>query len=495
MNEHFVNIKVDREERPDVDAIYMKAVQAMTGRGGWPMTVFLTPDGEPFYGGTYFPPDGPRTGMPGFPRVLDAVADAYADRPRRGRRAPAGDRSSASRQASAAAGAASSLDPRRARRGVRRRWRGAFDAPIRRLRRRAQVPAADDARASCCATGSAPATPTRSHMVELTLDADGRTAASTTSSAAASTATRSTSAGWCRTSRRCSTTTPSCAPLPRRPARSRAIPSTARVAEETLDYVLREMTTRRGRLLLDPGRRHGRARRASSSSGTPAEIDALLGAEAARVALRYWDVTDGATSRTATSCTSRATREEFAAALGPRAGPGSRTSSPGSRRPLRAPRAARPARPGREGADGLERHDAPRLRRGARALWRPDYLEIAERNADFLLPALVRDGRLLRTWKDGLAKLNGYLEDHAILIDGLLALHEATFDQRWLGAARGLARSMVDLFWDPETEGFFDTGRDHEALVVRPRSLFDSAVPCGSSVAADVLLRLAVADR
>ncbi|MGH7357389.1 MAG: thioredoxin domain-containing protein, partial [Candidatus Rokuibacteriota bacterium] len=128
----------------------------------------------------------------------------------------------------------------------------------------------------------------------------------------------------------------------------------------------------------------------------------------------------------------------------------------------------------------------------SRALDRPDYLRVAERNAGFLLSALVRDGRLLRTWKDGRAKLLGYLEDHAMVVDGLLALHEASLEPRWLDAARRLTAAMLDLFWDPQAEGFFDTGRDHETLVVRPRGLFDSAVPCGSSVAADVLLRLAV---
>src|SRR5262249_14319490 len=127
----------------------------------------------------------------------------------------------------------------------------------------------------------------------------------------------------------------------------------------------------------------------------------------------------------------------------------------------------------------------------SRALGRPDYLRVAERNAGFLLSALVEGGRLLRTWKDGRAKLFGYLEDYAMVADGFLGLHEATLDRRWLDEARRLAVAMVDLFWDPQAEGFFDTGRDHETLVVRPRSLFDSAVPCGSSVAADVLLRLA----
>src|SRR5262249_36524949 len=123
-----------------------------------------------------------------------------------------------------------------------------------------------------------------------------------------------------------------------------------------------------------------------------------------------------------------------------------------------------------------------------RAPRRPDYLRVAERNAEFLLSALMPGGRLLRTWKDGQAKLLGYLEDYAMVTDGLIALHEAALDRRWLDAARQLAAAMLDLFWDPQAEGFFDTGRDHEALVVRPRSLFDSAVPCGSSVAGHLLL-------
>jgi len=115
----------------------------------------------------------------------------------------------------------------------------------------------------------------------------------------------------------------------------------------------------------------------------------------------------------------------------------------------------------------------------------------AKRNADFLLGEMRRDGRLLRTWKDGQAKLKGYLEDYANLIDGLLATHAATFNLEYLGAAIELADEMVRLFWDGDTEGFFDTGSDHEELIARPRNMFDNATPSGSSVAADVLLRLA----
>ena len=127
------------------------------------------------------------------------------------------------------------------------------------------------------------------------------------------------------------------------------------------------------------------------------------------------------------------------------------------------------------------------------ALGRPDYLDAAGRNADFLL-ATMRDenGRLLRTWRNGEAKLNGYLEDYACLADGLISLHEATLEPRWLQDAVGLANGMVDLFWDDAVGGFYDTGKDHEELVVRPRDVFDNAQPCGGSVATDVLLRLGV---
>ena len=128
----------------------------------------------------------------------------------------------------------------------------------------------------------------------------------------------------------------------------------------------------------------------------------------------------------------------------------------------------------------------------AAVLGRRDYAEIAERNAEFLLTNLLRDGRLLRTYKDGRAKLNGYLEDYAFMIDGLLALHEVNFSRDTLDAAIRLGNAMVELFWDAAPGQFFDTGHDHEELLVRPKDVTDNAIPCGSSMAVDVLLRLAV---
>jgi uncharacterized protein len=133
------------------------------------------------------------------------------------------------------------------------------------------------------------------------------------------------------------------------------------------------------------------------------------------------------------------------------------------------------------------------LAEAGRALERADWVRAAIRNADFVLSSMRRDdGRLLRTWKDGQARLNGYLEDHAMVALALLALYEATFQRRWLDEARALADAMLALFWDARLEGFYDTGLDHEPLIVRPRNLYDNAVPCGSSVAIEALLRLAV---
>ena len=126
------------------------------------------------------------------------------------------------------------------------------------------------------------------------------------------------------------------------------------------------------------------------------------------------------------------------------------------------------------------------------ALERQDYLDAAARNAEFLLTSLRPEGKLLRTYREGQAKLPGFLEDYSFVADGLLALYEATFERRWLDAAVELADQMIALFWDEAANAFYDTGRDHEELVVRPRDVFDNAQPCGGSVASDLLLRLSV---
>jgi hypothetical protein len=486
MNERFVNIKVDREERPDIDAIYMQAVQAMTGHGGWPMTVFLTPEGVPFYGGTYFPP-GDRHGMPGFPRVLEAVADFY--REKRGEATQVGrELLERLRQGESVRAGSELLTPTvldTAYQGLRAEFDSrhgglgrapkfpqpmAFDFLLRYWRRR-DVPDA-------------------LQMVRQTLTQMARGGIYD-----------QLGGGFHRYSVDQVWLVPHFEKMLYDQAQLTLLylqawqatrdPEYRRVTEETLDYVVREMTHPEGGFY---------STQDADSEGEEgkfflwdrAEIEGLLDPETARAALRYWGVADGPNFEGRSILHVPRDPAEVAVALGVTP---ERLAEllPTARAALFAHRESR-VKPGRD-EKVLAGWNGMMLRafaEASRALGRPDYLKVAERNAGFLLSALIVNGRLLRTWKDGRAKLLGYLEDHAMLIDGLLALHEATLDHRWLDAARRLGGAMVDLFWDPQAEGFFDTGRDHETLVVRPRSLFDSAVPCGSSVAADVLLRLAV---
>ena len=237
MNSLFVNVKVDREERPDVDQIYMQAVQAMTGHGGWPMTVFLTPEGVPFYGGTYFPPED-RHGMPAFPRVLQGVATAYRDK--RGEVVESGRQLlEQMRQGEHLRASATVLTDEvllAAFQGVS----GQFDERDGGTAGRAEVPPADDLGVGAPRSGGGPAIPAR-WTWSSTPSPAWRGAGCTTSSAAAFIATRWTRTGWCRTSRRCSTTTPSSRALYLHAWLATGNAEFRRVTEETLDYLLREM--------------------------------------------------------------------------------------------------------------------------------------------------------------------------------------------------------------------------------------------------------------
>ncbi len=486
MNQRFVNIKVDREERPDVDSIYMQAVQAMTGHGGWPMTVFMTPEGVPFYGGTYFPP-GDRHGMPGFPRVLDAVADYYRDR--RGDADQVGRELVERIRQSEHVRAGGDLLTGELLDGAYRGLRSEFDARHGGLGRAPKFPqpmAFDFLLRYWRRRGA----PEALHMVRETLTRMARGGIYD-----------QLGGGFHRYSVDQVWLVPhfekmlydqaQLALLYLQAWQASGDPEYRRVTEETLDYVVREMTHPEGGFY---------STQDADSEGEEgkfflwdrAEIESLLDPESARVVLHYWGVADGPNFEGRSILHVPRDAGEVASALG--------IDADRLVHLLREARATlfahreRRVKPGRD-EKVLAGWNGMMLRafaEAAAALGRPDYVRVAERNAAFLLGALVENGRLRRTWKDGRAKLLGYLEDHAMVVDGLIALHEATLDHRWMDAARRLAAAMLDLFWDPEAQGFFDTGRDHEALVVRPRSLFDSAVPCGSSVAADVLLRLQV---
>jgi len=472
MNEHFVNVKVDREERPDVDQIYMEAVQAMTGQGGWPMTVFLTPEGRPFYGGTYFPPV-PRHGLPSFPQLLQAIAHAWRER--------RADVLRSSEQISAELGRTAAL------RGSARLLTddvlfAAFQG----------ISAQFDERHG--GLDRAPKFP-QPMIWEFVLRFWRRTGNPQARDMVATTLTRMArggihdqlGGGFHRYSVDGEWLVPHFEKMLYDNAQLASLylhawlalgdPEYRRVCEDALDYVLREMT--------DPAGGFYSAQDADSEGEegrffvwTPDEIRAVLGADA-DVALRYWGV-------------DRGPNFEGRSILWVPGEPDPDRVAPLRRRLLEA--RERRVHPGRDDKvlaawNGLA---CAALAEAGRALGRGDYVAAAARNADFVLRQMRPEGRLLRTWKDGRAKVLGYLEDHAMVAGALLHLYEATFERRWLDEARALADRMLELFWDDAVEGFFDTGSDHEALIVRPRNLFDNAVPSGSSMAIETLLRLRV---
>jgi uncharacterized protein YyaL (SSP411 family) len=472
MNEHFVSVKVDREERPDVDQIYMQAVQAMTGHGGWPMTVFLTPDGVPFYGGTYFPP-APRHGLPAFPHLLGGIAEAWRSRH--------GEVMQSSEQITAELNRAERL-------------RGSSQLLTEEILFSAVqgVLAQFDERLG--GLGSAPKFP-QPMIWEFVLRFWKRNGNPLARDLVTTTLTRMArggiydqlGGGFHRYSVDAHWLIPHFEKMLYDNSQLASLylhawlafgdPEYRRVCEETLDYVLREMT--------DPGGGFYSAQDADSEGEegkffvwTADEIKQTLGSSAER-ALAYWGVDRGSNfeGRNILWVPGEADPEGMADA----------------RRRLFEARARRVA-PDRDDKvlaawNGLMTRA---LAEAGRALGRADYVKAAVRNAEFVLGSMRQDGRLLRSWKAGQAKLKGYLEDYAMVTAALLDVYEATFDRRWLEAARTLADDMLALFWDDGIEGFYDTGRDAEPLIVRPRNLFDNAVPCGSSVAAEALLRLRV---
>ncbi|MCZ6789369.1 MAG: thioredoxin domain-containing protein [Chloroflexi bacterium] len=486
MNESFVNIKVDREERPDLDSIYMQAVVSMTGHGGWPMTMFLTPDLKPFFGGTYFPPED-RHGMPGFRRVIEAVAEMY--RTRRAEVTKAGEQLLARLQQQAAPhqaqepltadalsqaydGVASGFDHVHGGLGDAPKFPQAmaFEFLLRYHARTGEQQALD--------------------MVEDTLRQMAR--GGIYDQVGGGFHRYSTDEAWL-------------VPHFEKMLYDNALLSRlythayqatgrddyARVARETFDYVLREMTGPEGGFY---------STQDADSEGvegkfflwTPQEIDAVLGEERGRLVRRYYGVTEEGNFEGANILHVPHEPEEAARQMGMSPEELASAMREANARLLTA-RGQRVA-PARD-EKVLTAWNGMMLRSFAEAAVvfdSEEYRRAAVANATFVLERLRVDGRLLRTYKDGTAKLKGYLEDYSMLIDGLLALYEATFQERWLQEARGLADSMIRLFWDKGQNVLFDTGSDHEELLVRPRATSDNAMPSGGSVAAEVLLRLAV---
>jgi uncharacterized protein YyaL (SSP411 family) len=484
MNENFVNIKVDREERPDLDQIYMSAVQMMTQHGGWPMTVFLTPDCVPFYAGTYFPPED-RYNMPGFPRVLISVADAYRERQEDVQQTAASVLSELKRSSTALESnellSIELLDT--AYRGIIKNYdstNGGF--------------------------GGAPKFPP-AMTLEFLLHTFYRTGNQQALEIVRHTCGKMAEGGIYDQLgggfHRYATDARWLVPHFEKMLYDNALlarlylhyyqvshDEAARVvAEGILDYVVREMTDSDGGFY---------STQDADSEGVEGkffvwsqdEIKELLGERDATLFSAYYNVTNAGNFEgenilnitrdlPAVAASENVTVEQLTAALAR------------ARKLLFVTREKR-VKPARDEKiltawNGLM---LAGFAEAAAILNRPDYLEVAKNNAQFVLDNLRRDGLLLRTYKDGHAKLNGYLEDYAFFIDGLVTLFETSGELQWLEEARTLTATMIDEFWDDEDGGFFYTGRSHEDLIVRSKDFFDNATPSGNSVAAEVLLRI-----
>jgi hypothetical protein len=498
MNEHFVNVKVDREERPDLDSLYMEAVVAMTGQGGWPMSVFLTPQGEPFYGGTYFPPER-RHGLPGFKELLRAIAEGWrGDR----RQLLAGGRELAARLAQPAAlGGAGGLRLElqdRAAEGLFRDydWRHGgwgrapkFPQPLAiefLLRRHAR---SGDKLALDMALGSLRAMAAGGIHDQL-------------------------GGGFARYSVDDRWLVPHFEKMLYDNAQLARVyllawklsgdPALLAVADSTLDFMLLELGDPAGGLYssLDADSEGVEGRFYVWSLG---ELEAALGeqrlaggsgspgGEGPRLAALFAEAY-GATAEGNFEDRNVLSRVRDDRALAEQFGlPVERVAEE-----LRRARARLLAARGRRVRPGLDDKvltawnglALATLAEAAAATGRQDRLEAAQRLAGFLLEHLMESGRLRRAWRKGQARNEAFLEDHAQLGLGLLALYQVDFDLRWYAAAVAHAEEILEAYADPQG-GCFDTRHDHERLIARPKSLQDTPTASGNAAAASLLLQLA----
>ncbi|HEY2283219.1 MAG TPA: thioredoxin domain-containing protein [Solirubrobacteraceae bacterium] len=473
MNEEFVCVKVDREERPDVDALYMEAVQTMTGHGGWPLHVFLTPEQLPFYGGTYFPPD-PRPGMPAWTQVLQAIAEAWSERREEVR---AGGERLRERLAGGAHLQPSATPLRE-------------DALARAL---TGLSAAFDARNG--GFGGAPKFPQASAIEFLLRRGERDMSLETLEAMAAGGIYDQLGGGFARYSVDATWTVPHFEKMLYDNAllaraylhgwQASGDPRLQEVCRETIDWALGEMR------------------------GSEGAFYAALDADSEGVEGRYyvWTVTQlraalGEDADAAIAWMGASEQGNFTDPHHPE--PGLNVlQAKGARPPAEQRERVRTrllevrAKRTRPGLDDKRLTSWNALMISALAdagatLNEPRYLDAATACAEFLLSEM-RDaqGRLLRTYSHGQARIGAYLEDHAFLLEALIALFEASCEERWLNEAVALADTLIARFADPEGGGFYSTPSDGEQLIVRRKDLEDSPIPSGSSSAAMGLLRLA----
>ena len=484
MNELFINIKVDREERPDLDEIYMNAVQMLTGRGGWPMTVFLTPEGKPFYGGTYFPPED-RQGMPGFPRVLVGVAQAYREKPQDVEKSveqilTALQRMSQSRESG-------------------RNFSSAIIGETAE-----QIARAYDSQHG--GLGQAPKFP-NAGVYELFLRHYHHSKRQRFLDMVTHTLTKMAEGGiydhlgggFHRYSVDEKWLVPHFekmlydnAQLVRVYAQVHCAtgnPLFKRVMEETVDYLLREMLHREGGFY---------STQDADSEGeegkffvwTPDQIAAVVGEEASEIFCRIYDVTEHGNFEGKNILHPVLTIDQ-----------GSKLFKKDARaiEALLAEAKAklfevreRRVKPFRDEKiilswNGLALSG---LAEAIKISPKPEYVEAANNTVEFIFAKMFRDGHLLHTYKEGTAKYLGYLDDYAFFAAALIDLYETTFNRANLKRAVQLADIMVREFRDEGNGAFFYTGKSHEQLISRSKPVFDGSIPSGNAIATQLLLRL-----
>jgi len=483
MNASFVNIKVDREERPDIDGIYMQAVQAMTGHGGWPMTMFLLPDGSPFFGGTYFPPDD-RHGLPSFRRVLQSVADAY-DQRRDGVAESAEQLKKIYESNLAGARSAGGLSPQ------------LLDTAYQSL--------AKGYDAKNGGFGTAPKFPA-TMVLDFLLRYWKRNGTSNALEMVATSFRKMASGGiydqigggFARYAVDAVWLVPHFEKmlydnallirLGTHVSQATGDEEVKRVTIESVEWLEREMTSPAGGFYssLDAD---SEGHEGKFYVWDEDEIDSLLGADA-RVFKAHYGVTAGGNFEGKNILFVPRDRE----AVADHAGVDQEVLDAILARAKRILYEARAKRvwPGRD-EKILASWNGLALRgvaTAARILDREDFKRLATRSAEFLSRELVKQGRVMRSHKEGVTRISGFLEDHAAVALGFLAVYEMTFDETWVDRAREIADAMIEWFWDDQLGAFFDTAKDAEQLITRPRDFTDNATPSGTSLAIELLLHL-----
>ena len=487
MNDLFINIKVDREERPDLDEIYMNAVQIMTRQGGWPMTVFLTPDLKPFFGGTYYPPDD-RYGRPGFPKVMHAVIEAYNQKNPQVLEQADQITAQLNQMSNLVDSHEYELTEELMTKAFQH-YRSQFDSQYGGFGTAPKFPPSMGLPFLLRYwhhSGNANAL----EIVELTLQKMAR--GGMYDQLGGGFHRYSTDARWL---------VPHFEKMLYDNAQLvvayfEAYQATQNafycdIATETLDYVLREM--------YDAENGGFYSTQDADSEGVEgkffvwelSDVEDIIGEENAEIFCEYYDITPHGNFEGENILHIQTPSDVFARKIGMDQGELDRLLED-CRKELFTEREKR-IKPGLDDKI-LTSWNGIMIRgmaMGYQLTGKTEYLTACEKSADFVLTTLSQEnGLLLRTYREGKSHLNAYLEDYSYFIAGLVALYEASFDAKWLTEAERLAHLMIDQFGDVDGDGFFFTGKAHESLIVQSKSAYDGATPAGASMAIHSLLRL-----